>query len=163
MVLEACGLLEDVQLALDCDLTAASMAAGRLAALLASELSRYSRSAPARGGLSPWQKRAVRKHIDDRLQGPLRIADLAKLVSPSPGYFSRAFKVSFGERPHDYVIRTRLERAGTLMLTSPLSLSQIALASGLVDQAHLCRCFRQATGTTPRVWRHRHATGPHRE
>jgi AraC family transcriptional regulator len=183
MVLEACGLLDDVRLALDWDLPTASKAAGRLATLLAGKLAQDACSAPdacsalargepvrgglarsglARGGLAPWQKRMVRKHIDDRLQGSIRVGDLAKLVSLSPSYFSRAFKASFGERPHDYVIRTRIERARTLMLTTSLSLSQIALACGLVDQAHLCRCFRQATGTTPGVWRHNHATGADR-
>jgi AraC-like DNA-binding protein len=163
MVLEACELLEDVRLALDRDLVAASKAAGRLAALLASKLSQGSCSIPARGGLAPWQKRVVWKHIEDRLQGPVRVGDLAKLVSLSPSYFSRAFKASFGERPHDFVIRTRIERARTLILTTSLSLGQIALACGLADQSHLCRCFRQATGTSPGVWRHNNAGGPDRK
>jgi AraC-like DNA-binding protein len=154
---QASRLLEDVREALDCDLNSASKAAGRLAALLASKLPADSRSAPARGGLAPWQMRAVRNHIDDRLGGPVRVGDLAKLVSLSASYFSRAFKDSFGELPHAYIVRMRIERAQALMLTTSSSLSQIAYACGLVDQAHLCRCFRQATGTTPGVWRHRHA------
>jgi AraC-like DNA-binding protein len=170
LVVEACGLLEDVRMALDCDLGTASQAAGRLAALLDRHSQDQPRAAPAqggaprdelaRGGLAPWQKRLVLRHIDDRLQDRIRVQDLAKLVSLSPSYFSRAFRDSFGERPHNYITRTRMERAQTLMVTTSLSLSQIALACGLVDQAHLCRCFRQTTGTTPGVWRHRHAIGP---
>jgi AraC-like DNA-binding protein len=39
------------------------------------------------------------------------------------------------------------------MLTTCESLSQIALACGLADQAHLCHCFRRVTGTTPAAWR----------
>jgi AraC family transcriptional regulator len=161
IVFEAYGLLEDVRLALDGDLPTAWKAAGRLATLLASKLSRDAPSTPVRGGLARWQKRMVRTHIVDRLQGPIRVGEMAKLVSLSPSYFSRAFKATFGERPHDYVMRTRIERVRTLMVTTSLSLSQIALACGLVDQAHLCRCFRQATGTTPGAWRHNHALGPH--
>jgi len=156
---EACRLLVDVREALDCDLGTASKAAGRLAALLASKVPQDSHSAPARGGLAPWQMRAVRNHIEDRLGGPVRVGDLAKLVSLSASYFSRAFKDSFGELPHAYIVRMRIQRAQTLMLTTSSSLSQIAYACGLVDQAHLCRCFRQATGTTPGIWRHRHAVG----
>jgi AraC-like DNA-binding protein len=83
----------------------------------------------------------------------LPVDTLAKLVSLSPSYFCRAFKESFGETPHAFVIRRRVERARTLMLTTSESLSQIALACGLVDQAHLCRCFRQVTGMTPGAWR----------
>jgi len=159
IVTEACRLLEDVRVALDCDLSTASMAAGRLAALLASTLPQGTRPEPVRGGLAPWQMRAVRKHIEDRLAEPLRVRDLAKLVSLSVSYFSRAFKDSFGELPHTYIVRMRIERAQALMLTTSSSLSQIAYACGLVDQAHLCRRFRKATGTTPGVWRHRHAVG----
>jgi AraC family transcriptional regulator len=155
----ACRLLEDVREALDCDLGAASTAAGRLAALLASKLPGGSRSAPARGGLAPWQMRTVRNYVGNRLDGPVRVGDLAKLVSLSGSYFSRAFKDSFGELPHAYIVRMRVRRAQTLMLTTSSSLSQIAYACGLVDQAHLCRCFRQVTGTTPGVWRHRNAVG----
>jgi AraC-like DNA-binding protein len=156
---EASRLLEDVRDALDSDLGVASKAAGRLAALLASKLPAGSPTEPARGGLAPWQMRAVRNYIENQLGGPVRVADLAKLVSLSASYFSRAFKDSFGELPHAYIVRMRIERAQTLMLTTSSSLSQIAYACGLVDQAHLCRCFRQATGTTPGVWRHRHAVG----
>jgi AraC family transcriptional regulator len=160
MAIEACGLLEDIRMALDCDLATASKAAERLAALLASELPRDRRSAPARGGLAPWQKRDVRNYIEDRLRGPVRVKDLAKLVSLSASYFSRAFRESFGELPHTYITRMRIERAKTLMLTTSSGLSQIAFACGLVDQAHLCRCFRQVTGTTPGAWRHSHAMEP---
>jgi AraC family transcriptional regulator len=156
---EACRLLDDVRTALDSDLRTASKAAGRLAALLARKLQQDPRSVLARGGLAPWQMRAVRNHIDERLGGPVRVRDLAKLVSLSVSYFSRAFKDSCGELPHAYIVRMRVQRAQTLMLTTSSSLSQIAYACGLVDQAHLCRCFRQATGTTPGAWRHNHAVG----
>jgi AraC family transcriptional regulator len=160
MAIEAWRLLEDVRMTLDCDLAAASQSARRLATLLANKLPQDCRSASARGGLAPWQKRQVRSHIEDRLQGPVRVKDLAKLVGLSTSYFSRAFKESFRELPHTYIIRMRIERAKTLMLTTSSSFSRIAFACGLVDQAHLCRCFRQVTGTTPGVWRHSHATGP---
>jgi AraC family transcriptional regulator len=160
MATEARRLLEDVRKGLDCDLGTASKAAGCLATLLASELQRDSGFARARGGLAPWQKHKVRNYIEDRLGGSVRIRDLAKLVSLSAGHFSRAFKESFGESPHTYIVRMRIERAQTSMLTTFSSLSQIAFECGFADQAHLCKCFREATGTTPGGWRHSHAMGP---
>jgi AraC family transcriptional regulator len=153
-------LLEDVRRALNHDLGAAKISAARLAAFLTSKLSLSVSSAPARGGLAPWQKRKVQNCIESGLEGPLPVEDLAQLASLSPSYFCRAFKESFGLPPHAYVVRMRIERARTLMLTTSDSLSQIALACGLVDQAHLCKCFRQITGSTPGAWRRRHATGP---
>lgn len=157
IAIEAFRLLEDVRSALDRDWVAASQSASRLVALLASKLSHDHRPAPARGGLAPWQIRAVRTYIESRLGGPIRVSDLAKSVSLSASHFSRAFKDSCGEHPHNYVMRRRIERAKALMLTTRSGLSEIAFACGLVDQAHLCRCFRRVTGATPGAWRRGHA------
>jgi AraC family transcriptional regulator len=157
LAVEVDRLLEDVRAALDYNLDIAAEAAGRLAAILVRKLHEDSRPAPARGGLAPWQKRKIQAYIGDRLEEPLLLGDLAKVVSLSISYFSRSFKQSFGEPPHAYIIRARINRAQTLMMTTCESLSQIALACGLLDQAHLCRRFRQVTGTTPGAWRRCHA------
>jgi AraC-like DNA-binding protein len=106
--------------------------------------------------LAPWQKRKVLLYIEERLEARILVDDLAQLISLSTSYFSRAFKSTFGETPRAYIIKVRIERARTLMLDTPDSLSHIALACGLVDQAHLCRRFRQAMGTTPGAWRRGH-------
>lgn len=153
-------LLDDVRRTLNHDLSAAKTSAVRLATFLANKVPADVRPAPARGGLAPWQKRKVHAYIEEGLEGTLLVEELAGLVSLSPSYFCRAFKESFGIPPHAYIIRMRVERARNLMLTTSESLSQIALACGLVDQAHLCKCFRQAMGTTPGAWRRSHITAP---
>lgn len=107
----------------------------------------------ARGGLSPWQIRKVTTHIEAHLDRSIRNEDLAKLVRLNPSHFGRAFRNSFGEPPHEYVIRRRVERAQGLMLSTDASLSAIALDCGLADQAHLSRLFRRIVGESPRAWR----------
>ena len=81
MAVEVDRLLEDVRMAFDRDLSTATRAAGRLAALLGSKLPRQIAAGPARGGLAPWQKCKVRNYIEDHLQGPILIKDLAKLFA----------------------------------------------------------------------------------
>jgi len=157
---EAGRLIEDLKWALNCDLSAARTSAAHLATFLASKLSVDAHTPLARGGLAPWQKRKVLNHIENGLEDVLPVEDLAKIVSLSPSHFCRVFKESFGESPHGFITKLRVERAKTLMLTTTESLSQIALACGLADQAHLCRCFRRVTGTTPGFWRRSRATGP---
>ncbi len=159
MAVEVDRLLEDVRLAFEHDPSTATRAAGRLAALLASNLPQKVAAEPARGGLAPWQKCKVQKYIEDQLEGSILIKDLAKLVSLSSSHFCRAFKESFGEAPHAYIVRARIERARILMLTTSDSLSQIAFSCGLADQAHFCRWFRQTIGMTPGAWRRSHAMG----
>jgi len=160
IAIEANRLLDDVKKALESDFGVATRTAARLAALLASKCSDDHRSAPVRGGLAPWQKRKVLGAIEEGLDGALPVEGLARHVSLSPSYFCRAFKESFGEPPHAYIIKRRVERAQMLMLTTSDNLSQIALACGLADQAHLCRCFRQVMGMAPGAWRRRLATEP---
>jgi AraC-like DNA-binding protein len=114
----------------------------------------------ARGGLSPWQVRKVTNHIEAHLDCTIRNEDLAALVRLNPSHFGRAFRNSFGEPPHEYVMRRRVERAQGLMLSTDAPLSAIALDCGLADQAHLSRLFRRIVGETPRAWRRARASAP---
>jgi AraC-like DNA-binding protein len=109
--------------------------------------------APQAGGLAGWQLREVTAYVQGRLGRTLIIDELALVASLSPGHFCRAFKVSIGETPHAYVIRQRIRRAQRLMLETGNSLSDIASACGLTDQAHLTRLFKRLVGTTPLLWR----------
>ncbi|HUD92355.1 AraC family transcriptional regulator [Sphingobium sp.] len=108
---------------------------------------------PPTGGLASWQLRKVTSHVENRLGRNLSMEELALVASLSPGHFCRAFKISMGETPHAYVIRQRIRRAQTLMLETGQSLSDIASACGLTDQAHLTRLFKRWVGTTPMLWR----------
>jgi AraC family transcriptional regulator len=105
------------------------------------------------GGLAPWRIRRLKAFVEEHLSQPLRVADLSGAVGLSATHFSRAFGRSFGEPPHVYLIQRRIDRARHLMLTSDISLSDLAAACGFSDQAHFCRLFRRYTGRTPAVWR----------
>lgn len=105
------------------------------------------------GGLCPWQIRKVTSHVEAHLDRPIRNEDLATIVRLTPSHFGRAFRNSFGEPPHEYVIRRRVEHAQGLMLSTDAPLSEIALDCGLADQSHLTRLFRRMVGESPRAWR----------
>jgi len=109
-----------------------------------------------RGRLLAWQARKVRDYIDSHITGPVLVADLCALVQRSEAHFSRSFKCTFGESPHVFLVRRRVELAAQYMLTTDASLSDIALRCGFTDQAHLCKQFRQAAGQTPAAWRRAH-------
>jgi AraC family transcriptional regulator len=114
-------------------------------------------------GLLAWQARKVCDYIDSHITGPVLVAELCALVHRSEAHFSRSFKHTFGESPHAFLVRRRVEFAAQHMLTTDASLSEIALRCGFSDQAHLCKHFRQAAGQTPATWRRAHRsyrTGP---
>lgn len=109
--------------------------------------------ARGRSGLAPWQIRQVKTHIVANLGTTIRTQDLASIAGLSPFHFSRAFRDSFGDSPHSYLLRRRIERSQGLMLTTNMSLAEIALDCGLVDQAHFGRLFRRLVGESPGAWR----------
>lgn len=151
----ASTLLDAVYRSIAHDPEAARAAALRLADHLTSEAAGPTRAC---GGLASWQKRKVEQYLRAHLECPLRLETLAALVSLSVSHFCRAFKESFGTTPHAYIIRLRLELARQLMLTTQDPLSQIALACGMADQAHLSKLFRGEMGESPSAWRRRTLT-----
>ncbi len=112
---------------------------------------------PIAGGLAPWQIARLKALVEAGLGERIRSAEMAEAARLSPSHFARAFKRSFGVPPHAYVNRRRIARAKSLMLKTPQSLTTIALACGLADQAHFCRLFRQYEGCSPSAWRRSHA------
>jgi AraC family transcriptional regulator len=125
------------------------------------QVARPGRAEPStRGGLAPWQIREVTTHIEANLEATITVKQLAALVRLSSYHFCRAFRISFGDSPHGYLMRRRVERAQGLMLTSNVPLGQIAAACGLADQAHFNKLFRRFVGENPGAWRRARASAP---
>lgn len=103
--------------------------------------------------LAPWQANRVAAFVSENLEGCIRVEDLASLTRLTPGYFSKAFRGTFGQSPHAYLVERRIARACELMIGSDDPLAQIALACGLYDQAHFTRVFRKRHGESPGSWR----------
>ena len=147
-------LLEVVRREFEHDREAAKASLATASTILQSEIERNSGAKRSRtAGLAGWQIARVRSFIDKNLHRTIHTQDLSAVARRSPAHFSRSFKLTFGEPPHAYVVKRRLEKACHLMITSSASLSEIALSVGFSDQAHLCRLFRQAFGQSPASWR----------
>jgi AraC family transcriptional regulator len=151
------NLLETARRELDGDREAAKASLVTASSILQSEIERSSGANGSRpGALAGWQIARVRAFIEENLHRNIETRDLCSVAQRSPAHFSRSFKRVFGEPPHAYVVKRRLERARHLMATTSETLSQIALSAGFSDQSHLCRLFRQAFGQSPSIWRRHH-------
>jgi AraC family transcriptional regulator len=147
-------LLEVAQREIEHDREAAKASLATASSILQSEIERHSGARRCRtAGLAGWQVSRVRAFIDRNLHRSIHTEDLSIVARRSPAHFSRSFKLTFGEPPHAYVVKRRLEQACHLMISGSASLSEIALSVGFSDQAHLCRLFRQAFGQSPANWR----------
>jgi AraC family transcriptional regulator len=116
--------------------------------------------ARSRGGLAKWQLNRVIDYIEQHRAERIIGEDLASLIDVSIGQFFRAFKVSVGISPLHYVTSRRVELACSLLRSTQVPLSEIALTAGFCDQSHFCRVFRRLKGVTPSTWRQANGTDP---
>lgn len=96
----------------------------------------------------PRLAQAVRhlESIHDRLVPNEELATLAGL---SVRQLLRLFSQHLGEGPAQFHRRQRLDHARNLLRHAPLSVTEVAIASGFESVAHFCRAFRQAFGRSP--------------
>lgn len=99
-----------------------------------------------------WLQRACERLRQDWTTTP-RLAELAREADLHPVYFARAFRRRYRCSPGEYLRRFRLERAVDLLHERKLSLADIALACGYVDQSHFTHAFRRTYRCTPAQYR----------
>jgi AraC-like DNA-binding protein len=105
--------------------------------------------------------RAAKDEIDRRYAEPkLDIATLARTALASEAHFIRSFKREFGETPHRYLQRRRIERAADRLRETGDPITQIALDVGFTSISWFATAFREVMGQTPTAYRERHHGAP---
>ncbi len=108
------------------------------------------------GALPLSRLRRVTEHIREHLDQDLTLARLGAVVYMSPYHFARLFQRSTGVPPHQFVVRTRIDRAVTLLAARDLPIARISRAVGFRTASHFSTVFRRVTGVTPRAYRAGH-------
>jgi AraC family transcriptional regulator len=103
--------------------------------------------------LPKWRLKRVVDYVNAHLASRITLADLASAAGRTRMHFAAQFKVATGSRPHDFVLRRRIERAQQLLRDPSLALADIALSVGFQNQAHFTTVFKRFTGATPHRWR----------
>jgi AraC family transcriptional regulator len=113
-----------------------------------------------RGRLATWQVQRVIDYIEANLGGRIEARELPRLVNLSTSHFFRAFKISVGIPPHEYITQRRIDRVLHMLRMTSVPLLQIAVECGLRDQSNLCRVFRRVVGQSPSEWRRSNTVDP---
>lgn len=94
----------------------------------------------------------IDEFIEDNIERPISLAELAAVVNVSRFHFARIFKRSTGKTAIGYVEQCRIQRAKALIAGSDTPLAEIALMTGFADQSHFTRRFHKHTGCTPAAY-----------
>lgn len=117
---------------------------------------------PRRGQsrLLPWRLKRVAAFVDAHLSEAVTLADMAQAAGLSRMHFAAQFRATTGLRPHEYLLKRRIERAQQMMRESREPLVQIALSVGFQTQAHFTTVFRRFAGAPPHRWRSANGGAP---
>jgi AraC-like DNA-binding protein len=107
----------------------------------------------ARGGLAPWQAKRACERLESDLGGKLTLQQIASEFDLSVSHFARAFRLTVGMPPHQWLLRQRVKAAKQLMTVRDLPLSEIAISAGFANQSHFTRVFSSMVGASPAAWR----------
>ena len=98
----------------------------------------------------------ARDAMDRAYAQPLDVKAVAATAFVSPAHFSRSFRAVFGETPHRYLQRRRVERSMFLLRETERSVTDICFDVGFSSLGTFSRTFRDIVGETPTGYREGH-------
>lgn len=104
-------------------------------------------------GVTDPKLQAVIAAMEDNLEEPLRVGELAAIAGVSERQLERLFRHRLGCRPTRYYLDLRLRRARILLGQTHLPVREVALACGFASPAHFSRAYRAHFSSPPRAER----------
>jgi AraC-like DNA-binding protein len=95
----------------------------------------------------------ARDAMDRAYAEPLDVRAVAAVAYISPAHFSRCFRTVFGETPHRYLQRRRVERSMFLLRETKRSVTDVCFDVGFTSLGTFSRTFRAIVGETPSGYR----------
>jgi AraC family transcriptional regulator len=135
-------------------------------AIVARLMASASRVPPSEGSrarkLAPWRLKRAIEYVEARLDERMSLADIAASAGLTRMHFAAQFRAATGLRPHEYLLRRRVERAQDMLAGTGGSLVDVALSVGFQTQSHFTTVFKRYAGQPPGAWRESRTvqTGP---
>lgn len=111
---------------------------------------------PVLPALSKVELARLTRYIEDNLDRPIGLVELAGIVNVSRFHFTRLFKRSTGMTAIGFVEQCRIRRAQSLIMETAIPLAEVALMTGFADQSHFTRRFHRHVGRTPAAFAREH-------
>src|ERR671934_2062364 len=98
----------------------------------------------------------ARDAMDRAYAQPLNVRAIAAVAYLSEAHFIRSFRAAFGETPHRYLQRRRVERSMFLLRETDRSVTDVCFDVGFISLGTFSRTFREIVGETPSEYRENH-------
>jgi len=108
---------------------------------------------PKVSALARWRLKRAIDYFEAQIDKPVSLAAVASSAGLTRMHFAAQFRAATGLRPHEYLLRRRIERAQEMLAETRMSLVDIALSVGFQTQAHFTSVFKRYSGQPPRAWR----------
>lgn len=96
----------------------------------------------------------VERFIENNIEEPISLEDIAKAVCYDESYITRVFKKKYGLTPHAYLLNKRVQKAKTKLIDSKdISLAELSSEVGFYDQNHFSKVFKKVFAITPNSYR----------
>ena len=91
--------------------------------------------------------------VQEKLADNIRLMELAEAVGMSVFHFAKMLKKSTSQSPYQYVMARRIETAKQLLRNQAMSVLEVSVRTGFVDQRHFTKVFRRKIGVSPTEFR----------
>ena len=96
---------------------------------------------------------SITRYMQEHLAGEVSLSVLAEEFHLNPQYISQLFKSEIGVNFLAYLTNIRMEKAKSLLLTTPLSIAEVSEQSGYGDYRVFTKAFKKSGGVTPSLYR----------
>ncbi len=108
---------------------------------------------PEEHSTAPFKIKKVVQYIHENLDRKITLPELAEKAGLNMYYFARTFKKYLNESPYQYMLKARIEKSKTLLVTEDHNLAQIAFSLGFENHSHFSQTFRKIVGISPDAFR----------
>ncbi|MBV2143093.1 AraC family transcriptional regulator [Falsochrobactrum sp. TDYN1] len=103
----------------------------------------------AQSGLSAYACGQIETYLKTNFRNPVSVPEMAATLGISAGHFATCFRESFGQTPHQYLMKLRLDEAERCLCETDMPISEIAARLSFSSQSHLTTALRKHRQLTP--------------
>ena len=108
-------------------------------------------------GVKPTVAEAAKKYICENIDKKITLKDICENVGCSKTTLVASFKKEFGKTVNTAITEAKLEEAVKLFSSHNMSINEIAIATGFLDQSYFSKVFLSKYGISPSEYRKKKA------